>query len=35
MIGKTNSIVVKVKEATKKAKPQSILRQINGGKKSW
>ena len=25
----------KAKEALKQAKPQSMLRQINGGKKSW
>ena len=32
---KAEEKALKAKEEMKKAKPQSMLRQINGGKKSW
>ena len=32
---KAKEEALKAKEAMKQAKPQSMLRQINGGKKSW
>ena len=32
---KAEEEALKAKEEMKKAKPQSMLRQINGGKKSW
>ena len=32
---KAEEKALKAKEAMKQAKPQSMLRQINGGKKSW
>lgn len=32
---KAEEEALKAKKAMKKAKPQSMLRQINGGKKSW